>query len=828
MATRAGQGVFVYCNTVKHDADVRCVAPHPNLDGGLITASYDKTAKVWMVGKAGEESETVSTFVGHTGWVGCVTYLQGSAGSKSFMATSGWDKNLVLWDLESCQPEWLLEAHTDKVTCIAALRGGEIITGGYDKTAILWKDGYLVKKLTNHTAPVACACGLENGDAVTGGAHGDNSLMRWSSKGELLKVFKSHTSGVRGVASVSATEFVSCSNDMTLILWSINGAVLQTFAGHKNQVYSVAVLPSGEFVSGSEDKTVKVWNIEGGCIQTIPMQSFVFSVCALANGDIAAGCTDGTARIFTRSPERVAPEDKVKAFNDEVANQKISKGGLSGLDMATLPGREALQTAGVSEGQQKIIKSEKGAEVYCWTMAKQAWEKVGDVVDGDGEDYTGPTKVVYKGKEWDYVFDVDLTGDGNGMFRLPYNKGENPYEAAQRFIHDHTESGITNNHLDQIAKFIFDNAEGTGIAAISADACVSDYAREAAAAAASGTSSMSNIEALRKMEKEGTSTAFSEYAKEAAAAGIESTSIKDNMKKLGDGDGLAYSAFAQEAAQLSAGQSVGAGGLKPVPEGVLGDFTTFTKINPEGMAKKLLQQNTEQPAIGLDTLLAGVDAMGSGALATIPVQVASIFTKWSAGQRFAAIDFLRQAVLSPTIASAAGSDPILSEAFTLFMSSDIPAAVGPEMGLCLKAYCNLFATPAGRGVAEGLAVKTFDSLQKLWRSAEPPVRVLYATLLLSFARHYREQDKAGSVAADMVPTLCTGLLYDKEPAVIGLLLNALGCLMLPGSGKPTFSMECASRAKRCFLQDSLRAIIPPTVPATETVSQIQVLLSMIE
>ena len=33
----------------------------------------------------------------------------------------------------------------------------------------------------------------------------------------------------------------------------------------------------------------------------------VWSVCALANGDLAVGCDDATARIFTRTDERAAP-----------------------------------------------------------------------------------------------------------------------------------------------------------------------------------------------------------------------------------------------------------------------------------------------------------------------------------------------------------------------------------------------------------------------------------------------------------------------------------------------------------------------------------------
>ena len=38
------------------------------------------------------------------------------------------------------------------------------------------------------------------------------------------------------------------------------------------------------------------------------------------------------------------------------------------------------------------------------------------------------------GKLYDYVFDIDLNGDGSGMFKIGYNVGDNPYQVAQDFI----------------------------------------------------------------------------------------------------------------------------------------------------------------------------------------------------------------------------------------------------------------------------------------------------------------------------------------------------------------------------------------------------------
>jgi phospholipase A-2-activating protein len=51
-----------------------------------------------------------------------------------------------------------------------------------------------------------------------------------------------------------------------------------------------------------------------------------------------------------------------------------------------------------------------------WNQADQAWHKVGDVVDAVGQG----RKQLYNGKEYDYLFDVDI-GDGVPPLKLPYN-----------------------------------------------------------------------------------------------------------------------------------------------------------------------------------------------------------------------------------------------------------------------------------------------------------------------------------------------------------------------------------------------------------------------
>jgi phospholipase A-2-activating protein len=55
-----------------------------------------------------------------------------------------------------------------------------------------------------------------------------------------------------------------------------------------------------------------------------------------------------------------------------------------------------------------------------WNQADSTWVKVGEVVDAIGQG----RKQLYNGKEYDYVFDVDIE-DGKPPLKLPYNLSGN-------------------------------------------------------------------------------------------------------------------------------------------------------------------------------------------------------------------------------------------------------------------------------------------------------------------------------------------------------------------------------------------------------------------
>lgn len=84
-----------------------------------------------------------------------------------------------------------------------------------------------------------------------------------------------------------------------------------------------------------------------------------------------------------------------------------------------LPSEEALTTRqGEKEGDVMMVKNSVTGSVdaYQWSAANNEWINVGQVVDAVGSG----RKQLYEGKEYDYVFDVDVS-EGMPPLKLPFN-----------------------------------------------------------------------------------------------------------------------------------------------------------------------------------------------------------------------------------------------------------------------------------------------------------------------------------------------------------------------------------------------------------------------
>lgn len=348
----------------------------------------------------------------------------------------------------------------DLVSALAGgIESGLLLSGSWDKTARVWKIAGFGEStsitLEGHEAAVWAVAALKSGKYVTGSA--DKSIIYWSNTGEKLKVLKGHKDCVRGLLCLPNDSIISAGNDAVIKFWNEDGECVHELQGHTNYIYSIAFnsyLGDNVLVSGGEDSTLRMWNANGelGEAITLPAQS-VWAVACLSNGDIVTGSSDGIVRIFTKDSKRVADEQTLSAFNVAIETRvREANAILGGVKVNELPGPEALLQKG-KEDQTKMIRQPDG-KIICYQWSDGKWNELGDVVGAAGGTQESSGKTLYEGKEYDYVFSVDIS-DTAAPIKLPYNRDEDPWMAAQKFIH---KNELPQVYLEQVANFIITNS----------------------------------------------------------------------------------------------------------------------------------------------------------------------------------------------------------------------------------------------------------------------------------------------------------------------------------------------------------------------------------
>ncbi|XP_047521233.1 phospholipase A-2-activating protein [Pieris napi] len=438
-----------------HSMDVRCVSA--TKDYCILSASRDRTAKLWHP-EGVKSYVNVVTYKGHSNFVSCVCWLPPCEAFPEGLVITGSNDNTILgYNLLDGAVQINLKGHDNAVCSVTPGRdSGILLSSSWDSTGRVWNINSPQMApivLKGHQAAVWSLVELANGTYATASA--DKSIKLWRKDGGLLSTLTGHTDCVRSLAVSSNETFLSCANDASIKLWTNKGECLNTYYGHTNYIYSISIYPGVEhsFASCGEDGSVRIW-ARGDCIRELrlPVQS-VWSVVCLENGDIVTGSSDGLVRVFTKDPSRFADEATLKLFDEEVEKMLLSsQQDFGGFKLSELPGPEALLDPGKSDGQTKLVRRGTNVKCYSWSATENTWNEIGDVM---GAKPASEGKTMYQGKEYDFVFSVDIK-DGAPALKLPFNKTEDPWVAAQSFIH---KNDLPQVYLEQVANFIISNAK---------------------------------------------------------------------------------------------------------------------------------------------------------------------------------------------------------------------------------------------------------------------------------------------------------------------------------------------------------------------------------
>uniref|UniRef100_A0A671YX66 Phospholipase A2-activating protein n=1 Tax=Sparus aurata TaxID=8175 RepID=A0A671YX66_SPAAU len=451
------------CSIPGHEMDVRGLASAAFPEGAFVSVSRDRTGRVWVPNSSPDKGFTeMHCMSGHSNFVSCVCIIAPSETyPRGLIATGGNDNNICVFTMDQPQPLFTLKGHKNTVCTLSSGKFGTLLSGSWDTTAKVWLNEKCMMTLEGHTAAVWAVVILpEQGLMLSGSA--DKTIRLWKA-GRCEKTFTGHEDCVRGLAVISNAEFFSCSNDASIRRWLVDtGECAQVYYSHTNYIYSMAVFPNTSICFPAviwrtgEDRSLRIWR-QGDCTQTIrlPAQS-VWCCCILPNGDIAVGASDGIIRVFTEAEDRMASVEDLQAFEDELSKATIDPklGDLGDIKMEDLPGREHLDEPGNRDGQTRLIKDGQKVEAYQWSVSDGRWMKIGDVVGGSNQQSS--KSVMYEGKEYDYVFTIDVNEGGPSM-KLPYNVSEDPWLTAHNFLQ---KNDLSPMFLDQVANFIIENTKG--------------------------------------------------------------------------------------------------------------------------------------------------------------------------------------------------------------------------------------------------------------------------------------------------------------------------------------------------------------------------------
>lgn len=227
----------------------------------LVTASYDKTIRVWsattgelertLFGEQGEgpagriHAAALSPgdrWLAVGGWLGTQAEPERSSAAAAFQ--------IRVFDFRSETGYRLLSGHTDTVLSLAFSHDGKrLVSGGADGQALVWNVGGGHQELSlfdHHKGITSAAWSPDDRQIVTGS--GDHVARVWdASNGRAVAQLHGHTAPVQAVLfTPSGRSVLSASLDGTVRIWDAqSGQQLKVLADLSVPIGSLSIAPSG-------------------------------------------------------------------------------------------------------------------------------------------------------------------------------------------------------------------------------------------------------------------------------------------------------------------------------------------------------------------------------------------------------------------------------------------------------------------------------------------------------------------------------------------------------------------------------------------------------
>ena len=221
-------------------------------------------------------SSEVVTLAGHTVDVRCVAVVPDGG-----IITGSWDRTIKVWRDGACVRSVRAgQAHAvDDVTVLPG--GSRFISCSTDGKAKLWtSDGAFERTIIHADCPFRCVAALPDGVHFVLGLGMQKDAVLFHVDGTFVHRFAHdsifHAGSVDAVAVAHGGQrIISGSSGCQIRLWNVaDKSYERTFTGHTGRILSLAVMPDGQrFLSGASDKTVRLWLLGGTLKKTFRLHT---------------------------------------------------------------------------------------------------------------------------------------------------------------------------------------------------------------------------------------------------------------------------------------------------------------------------------------------------------------------------------------------------------------------------------------------------------------------------------------------------------------------------------------------------------------------------
>ena len=259
----------------------------------ILTASWDKTAKLWDT----TSGKLVASFA-HRGIVWHAAFS--SDGTRILTASA--DKTAKLWDAASGTLIVSLAHQAIVYNAAFSPDGARILTASADKTAKLWDaaSGRLIASFA-HDADVNDAAFSADGARILT-ASADKTAKLWdAASGKLIASFDHQDAVYDAAFSPDGARILTASADKTAKLWDAASGKLVVSFDHQDKVFQAAFSPDGaRILTASADNTAKLWDAASAkLIASFAHKGIVFHAAFSADGArILTASADNTAKLW--------------------------------------------------------------------------------------------------------------------------------------------------------------------------------------------------------------------------------------------------------------------------------------------------------------------------------------------------------------------------------------------------------------------------------------------------------------------------------------------------------------------------------------------------